>query len=68
LLRAAARADRLVRRGAARLTADRVAYMLHPDWTADPARRPPPALWTAQIPTAQGMADTALWYRAHGLL
>lgn len=68
LLRAAARADRLVRRGAARLTADRVAYMLHPDWTADPARRPPPALWTARIPTAQGMADTALWYRAHGLL
>ncbi len=68
LLRAAARADRLVRRGAARLTADRVAYMLHPDWTADPARRPPPALWTAQIPTARGMADTALWYRAHGLL
>ncbi|PCG15049.1 MULTISPECIES: NAD-dependent epimerase/dehydratase family protein [Sphingomonas] len=68
LLRAAARADRLVRRGAARLTADRVAYMLHPDWTAAPARRPPPALWTAQIPTAQGMADTALWYRAHGLL
>ena len=23
---------------------------------------------TTKIPTAQGMADTALWYRAHGLL
>ncbi|MEH3036007.1 MAG: NAD(P)-dependent oxidoreductase [Sphingomonas adhaesiva] len=68
LLRTAARADRLLRRGHAKLTADRVSYMLHPDWTADPAKRPPPALWTPQIPLDTGMAETARWYRAHGLL
>lgn len=68
LLRTAARADRLLRRGHAKLTADRVSYMLHPDWTADPGKRPPPALWTPQIPLDTGMAETARWYRAHGLL
>ena len=46
LLRLAARGDRLLRGSGARLTADRVAYMIHPDWTADPAKRPPPTLWT----------------------
>lgn len=68
LLRAASHADRLLRRGHAKLTADRVSYMLHPDWTADPARRPPAGLWTAQVPLDTGMADTARWYRARGLL
>lgn len=68
LLRVAARADRLVRRGGAKLTADRVAYMVHPDWAASPAHRPPADLWTARIATADGLAQTAQWYRAHGLL
>ncbi|WP_028965122.1 NAD-dependent epimerase/dehydratase family protein [Sphingomonas phyllosphaerae] len=68
LLRTAARADRLLRGANAKLTADRVAYMVHPDWTADPAKAPPPALWRPHIIAADGLTDTARWYRAHGLL
>lgn len=68
LLDAGARIDALVRGPGARLTPDRVSYLCHPDWIADPARRPPPALWTPAIPTPEGLADTAAWYRARGLL
>ncbi|MDR6789420.1 nucleoside-diphosphate-sugar epimerase [Sphingomonas sp. BE138] len=68
LLRTAARADRLLRGRRAKLTADRVAYMLHPDWTADPAKAPPPDVWQPRIAAAHGLADTAQWYRARGLL
>jgi uncharacterized protein YbjT (DUF2867 family) len=68
LLSLAARGDRLVRGAGAKLTADRVGYLCHPDWTIDPAKRPPAALWTPSIPTPQGLADTARWYRAKGLL
>jgi len=68
LLRLAARGDALVRGAHAKLTADRVAYMVHPDWTADPAKAPPPALWRARIGAAEGLAATARWYRAQGLL
>lgn len=68
LLSLAARADRLVRGGGAKLTADRVGYMCHPDWTVDPDRRPPPALWQPRIATPDGLAQTAAWYRAQGLL
>jgi nucleoside-diphosphate-sugar epimerase len=68
LLRAAARADRLLRGAKAKLTADRVAYMVHPDWTADPAKAPPSTLWRPQITAAEGLTETARWYRAHGLL
>ena len=68
LLRAASRADRLLRREGAKLTADRVAYMVHPDWTADPAKAPPAALWRPRIALREGMADAARWYRAQGLL
>lgn len=64
----AARADRALRGRHAKLTPDRVGYLCHPDWTVDPAKRPDPALWTPQVPTAQGLAATAAWYRANGLL
>ncbi len=64
LLRLAARADRLVRGPKAKLTPDRAAYFAHHDWTVDPARGAPPALWAPRIPTPQGLADTAAWYRA----
>ncbi len=63
-----ARIDRRLRGDGARLTQDRVSYLVHPDWVADPARRPPPDLWTPAIPLADGLAATARWYRAHGLL
>lgn len=68
LLRLAARADRLVRGDKAKLTPDRAAYFAHRDWTVDPARAAPPSLWAPRIPTPQGLADTAAWYRAQGWL
>ncbi|GAA0661122.1 nucleoside-diphosphate-sugar epimerase [Sphingomonas insulae] len=60
--------DRALRGDEAKLTADRVGYLVHPDWTARPSHRPPPALWTPSVPLAEGLAATARWYRANGLL
>jgi nucleoside-diphosphate-sugar epimerase len=68
LLDLLARGDMLTRGGKAKLTRDRVGYLCHPDWTAAPEKRPPANLWTPQVPTPQGLADTAAWYRANGLL
>jgi nucleoside-diphosphate-sugar epimerase len=64
----AAALDGLVRGDRAKLTADRVSYMTHPDWVIDPAKRPPADFWQPHIATAQGLKDTALWYRAQGWL
>lgn len=63
-----ARADATLRGAGAKLTADRVGYLCHPDWVSDPARTPPAALWTPQMPTPDGLAATAAWYRAQHLL
>lgn len=68
LLSLAARADRLMRGNRAKLTPDRAGYIRHPDWTADPARRPPPSLWTPRRATPEALAATAAWYRANSLL
>ena len=68
ILSLAARADRLARRDRAKLTPDRVAYFCHPDWTVDFEKRPDSALWIPTIPTPDGLAATASWYRANGLL
>ena len=68
ILKVAARADPLFRGRQAKLTPDRAAYFCHPDWVVDPANAISAAIWTAQIPTPQGLADTAAWYRAGGLL
>lgn len=68
LLRLGATLDRLLRRDKAKLTPDRAAYFCHPDWTVDPARRPPPELWTPRIATTQGLAETARWYERKGWL
>ncbi|MEH3038846.1 MAG: NAD(P)H-binding protein [Sphingomonas paucimobilis] len=68
LLRLGAKIDRKLRGSEAKLTPDRASYLAHPDWTADPARRPPSDLWEPRIDTARGLADTAAWYRAHRLL
>ena len=64
LLALAARLDRLVRGRNAKLTPDRVAYFCHRDWVVAPDRAPPPDLWQPRIDTAEGLADTAAWYRA----
>ena len=68
VLRLAARLDRAVRGGRAKLTPDRARYMAYPDWVVDAAQRPDPALWAARVPTDQGLAETAQWYRGEGLI
>lgn len=64
----AARIDLALRGTKAKLTRDRARYIAHPDWTIDPRHRPPPTLWTPQVATDAGLAATANWYRARGLL
>jgi nucleoside-diphosphate-sugar epimerase len=68
LLRLAARADQLLRGEKAKLTADRAAYFSHRNWVVEPKRAAPAQLWRPQIPTEQGLAETAAWYRAQGWL
>lgn len=68
LLRIGATADRLLRGDKAKLTADRAAYFCHPDWVVDPERAVPADLWQPRIPTPEGLAATAQWYRAQGWL
>jgi nucleoside-diphosphate-sugar epimerase len=68
VIRAAARADQLLRGGKAKLTSDRAAYFAHPDWVADPKLAAPADLWQPAIPSEQGLRDTALWYRQQGWL
>ena len=60
--------DRAFRGSGAKLTRDRVGYLVHPDWTARPALRPPPTLWAPTTALTDGLAATARWYRAQGLL
>jgi nucleoside-diphosphate-sugar epimerase len=68
LLRLAARADQFLRREKAKLTVDRAAYFSHRNWVVEPKRSCPPGLWQPAIETAQGLKDTASWYRAEGWL
>ena len=67
-MHAGAKIDAFLRGPNAKLTADRVRYFLHPDWTIDPARRPPAHLWRAQLATLDGLAVAAESYREEGLL
>jgi len=53
---------------APKLSQDRARYFAHPDWTADPAPLIATGLWRPAIPAAQGLAETAAWYRAAGWL
>ncbi|MEO9470461.1 NAD(P)-dependent oxidoreductase [Parasphingorhabdus sp.] len=68
LLELAAKADRLVRKDKAKLTADRVSYFCHDDWTIDPVKRPPHQLWVPKMDTEKGLKDTAQWYRLNDWL
>ena len=68
LLRLAARADQLVRGPHAKLTVDRAAYFSHRNWVVEPKRACPEALWRPEIDTAQGLRETADWYRLQGWL
>ncbi|MBA16842.1 MAG: epimerase [Sphingomonas sp.] len=64
----AARGDRLFRGAKAKLTPDRVDYFCHENWVIDADKRPPAQLWQPQVATPAGLAATAAWYRANGLL
>lgn len=65
-LERAARIDRMLRGAKARLTADRVGYMSHPDWVVSHNARPPRSLWKPEVPTREGLKATARWYRENG--
>lgn len=67
-LERAASVDRRVRGAKARLTADRVGYMSHPDWVVSAEARPPRGLWQPQVPTREGLKATAGWYKREGWL
>jgi uncharacterized protein YbjT (DUF2867 family) len=67
-VRLSALVDGLIRRGRAKLTPDRAAYFCHPDWVANQALAPSPALWAAKIDTREGFRATAEYYRAAHLL
>jgi len=68
LMRAGAWLDGRLRRARAKLTPDRVGYMVHPDWVSSPDRAPPAELWRPQVDTEVGLAATARWYREQGWL
>jgi uncharacterized protein YbjT (DUF2867 family) len=63
LMRAGATLDRALRGAKAKLTPDRVGYMLHPDWVSSPDKAPPFEMWRAAIATPEGLKATARWYR-----
>lgn len=66
VLIAAAAADRFLRGDRAKLTADRVGYMCHPNWVARSQHRVPPGLWQPRIAGEEGLKATAAWYRREG--
>ena len=68
ILQTAAKADRLLRGDKARLTADRVGYMTHPNWVARSSHQVPEAVWSPRICGEEGLRATAEWYRAQGWL
>lgn len=63
LLMGIAGLDALARGKQAKLTADRVRYMCHPDWVADPSRKPPVDFWQPEIPADNGLAEIAAEFR-----
>ncbi|WP_246034451.1 NAD-dependent epimerase/dehydratase family protein [Qipengyuania marisflavi] len=68
LLTLGAKLDRMLRGDAARLTADRVGYMTHPDWVARFDRAVPLEIWEPRIGGEEGLKATGEWYRAQGWL
>jgi hypothetical protein len=50
------------------LAPDKAAELLAPAWTCSSAALRRDAGWTAAIPLAQGLPETAAWYRSAGWL
>ncbi len=57
-----------IRPGKVKLSADRVSYMVHPDWVVSAQRSVPARRWTPKVRTAEGLKATAEWYRRQGWL
>ncbi|MEM8725076.1 MAG: NAD(P)-dependent oxidoreductase [Pseudomonadota bacterium] len=68
LLQIGAQIDRALRGHKAKLTEDRVGYMVHPDWVCDLKKAPPISLWQAHWSGEAGLKMTAEWYKAEGWL
>lgn len=68
LLIAAAAGDRFLRGDRAKLTADRVGYMSHPNWVSRSHHRVPPGIWCPRIAGDEGLKATADWYAREGWL
>ncbi|MEL7188434.1 MAG: NAD(P)H-binding protein [Pseudomonadota bacterium] len=64
----AAKADKRLRGDKARLTADRVGYICHPNWVSRSDRAVPSEIWEPQISGDEGLKQTAEWYKAEGWL
>ncbi|AWW74017.1 epimerase [Erythrobacter sp. KY5] len=63
-----AQIDGFLRGGKAKLTQDRVGYMLHDDWVCDLRKAPPISIWQAVWGGEAGLKMTAEWYKEQGLL
>ncbi|TRD10693.1 NAD-dependent epimerase/dehydratase family protein [Erythrobacter insulae] len=63
-----AKVDGFLRGANAKLTPDRVGYMLHPDWVCDMKKAPPLSVWQAVWSGPEGLKMTAEWYREQGWL
>ena len=68
LLRAGARLDGMFRGAGAKLTADRVGYMCHPDWRVTDEHAVPAQVWKPKVPTREGLRSAVDWYRLNGWL
>ncbi|MEP3420434.1 MAG: NAD(P)-dependent oxidoreductase [Erythrobacter sp.] len=68
VLKLAAKGDKLLRGEKAKLTADRVGYMLHPNWVSRFDRAVPANVWQPQIGGEDGLSKTAQWYEKEGWL
>ncbi len=64
----AAAGDRIARGDRAKLTADRVGYMCHPNWVSRSDRKPPVGIWQPRISGEEGLKATAAWYAREGWL
>ncbi|MBV7259338.1 NAD-dependent epimerase/dehydratase family protein [Erythrobacter crassostreae] len=63
-----AKVDGFLRGPKAKLTPDRVGYMLHPDWVCDMKKAPPISVWQAVWSGEDGLTMTADWYKEEGWL
>lgn len=68
VMKLGAQVDGLLRGGKAKLTQDRVGYMLHDDWVCDLRKAPPLSIWQAVWGGEAGLAMTAQWYKEQGWL